>query len=249
MNRGNVKVGKMTRAKKPSNDRIAVRAGRPPSSLAGEVDQRILDAARRVFLERGLDGASVDQIASIARAGKPTIYARFPNKEALYAAVVMRNVASVAGSFADHVPAGATIEERLTDLSATFLDRALVADTVGLMRAGISEARRFPDLANNVHRMARQRGEEIVGRVLAEVAQSDGLRSLPAFAPERLAMTTHFFVDLVFFPMIMRALFGQKLKSLRAEIGPHVARSVAFFLAACQHGGVNGVSRVNSEGA
>ena len=87
--------------------------------------------------------------------------------------------------------------------------------------------------------MARQRGEEIVGRVLGEVAQSDGLGSLPAFAPERLATTTQFFLDLVFMPMIMRALFGEKLKSLRAEIGPHVARGVAFFLAACQHGGVN----------
>jgi hypothetical protein len=37
----------------------------------------------------------------------------------------------------------------------------------------------------------------------------------------------------------MRALFGEKLKSLRAEIAPHVARRVAFFLAACQQGGVN----------
>ena len=46
-------------------------------------------------------------------------------------------------------------------------------------------------------------------------------------------------MDLVFKPMIMRALFGEKLKSLRAEIGPHVAHSVAFFLAACRHGGVN----------
>jgi len=26
---------------------------------------------------------------------------------------------------------------------------------------------------------------------------------------------------------------------LCAEIGPHVARNVAFFLAACRHGGVN----------
>jgi AcrR family transcriptional regulator len=215
------------------------RVGRPPREFAGEVDARILDAARRVFLERGLAGASMDEIASLARAGKPTIYARFPNKEALYAAVVMRNVASVAGRFADHIPAGTTIEERLTGLGATFLDRALVADTVGLMRAGISEARRFPELANSVHRMARRRGEETVGRVLGEVAQSDGLGSLPAFAPERLATTTHFFVDLVFIPMIMRALFGEKLKSLRAEIGPHVARSVGFFLAACQGGGVN----------
>ena len=107
------------------------------------------------------------------------------------------------------------------------------------MRAGISEAQRFPDLANSVHRMARQRGEEAVGRLLDEVAQSDGLGTLPAFTSARLATTTKLFVDLVFMPMIMRALFGEKLKSLQAEIAPHVARRVAFFLAACQHGGVN----------
>jgi hypothetical protein len=38
---------------------------------------------------------------------------------------------------------------------------------------------------------------------------------------------------------MVRALFGEKLKPLRAEIGPHVTRSVAFFLAACRHGGIN----------
>lgn len=232
-------MDKITGNEKRSKGRRTGRIGRPPQELAGEVDARILDAAHRVFLERGLDGASMGEIASLARAGKPTIYARFPNKEALYAAVVMRHVASVAGRFADHIPAGTTIEERLTDLGATFLDRALVADTVGLMRAGISEARRFPDLANSVRRMARQHGEETVGRVLGEVAQSDGVGSLPAFGPERLPTTTELFVDLVFVPMIMRALFGEKLKSLRAKVGPHVARRVAFFLAACQHGGVN----------
>jgi hypothetical protein len=40
-------------------------------------------------------------------------------------------------------------------------------------------------------------------------------------------------------PLLMRALMGEKLKPLRAEIGAHVARSVAIFLAACRHGGVN----------
>jgi len=34
----------------------------------------------------------------------------------------------------------------------------------------------------------------------------------------------------------LRALFGEDLKALRADIGPHVARTVAFFLAACRHG-------------
>ena len=36
-------------------------------------------------------------------------------------------------------------------------------------------------------------------------------------------------------PLLMRALKGEKLKDLRAEIAAHVARSVAFFLAACRH--------------
>jgi len=61
---------------------------------------------------------------------------------------------------------------------------------------------------------------------------------LQAFAPERLTSTTQFFQDLVLLPLVLRALFGEKLKQLRAEIGPHVTRSVAFFLAACRNGGV-----------
>ena len=67
-----------------------IRSGRPPRALAGEVEERILDAARKVFLERGLEGASIDEIADVAHAGKPTIYARFPGKEALFAAVMLR---------------------------------------------------------------------------------------------------------------------------------------------------------------
>jgi AcrR family transcriptional regulator len=227
--------------KRPSGRRTVQtgRIGRPRRELAGEVDERILNAARRAFIKRGLAGASIDEIANIARAGKPTIYARFPNKVALFTAVVMRNVARVTARFEGHAPAGTTIEERLTNLGATLLEWALTGDTIDLMRVAISEAQRFPDLASSVHGMARRCGEDTVGRLLSDAAQSDRLGTLPAFAPERLATTTQFFMDLVFKPMIMRALFGEKLKSLRAEIGPHVAHSVAFFLAACRHGGVN----------
>jgi len=108
-----------------------------------------------------------------------------------------------------------------------------------MMRVGISEARRFPDLAISVHRMARQRAEETVRRVLGEAAQTGERDTLPAFNPEQLAATTHLFVDLVVIPLVLRALFGEKRKSLQAEIEPHVARSVAFFLAACRNGGVD----------
>jgi len=231
-------MGRVAAIAKRSRKAPTVRSGRPRRELAGEVDKRILDAARSVFLEHGLSGASIDEIASRARAGKPTIYARFPSKEALFTAVVMRNVSAIVGRFGDHIPAGTTIEERLTRFGVTLLNWALAGDTVDLMRVGISEARRFPDLANGVEGMARQCGEAAVGRLLKEMAQSDGLGALPAFAPERLATTAQFFMDLVFKPMMIRALFGEKLQTLRGRIEDHVASRIAFFLAACRHGGV-----------
>jgi hypothetical protein len=43
--------------------------------------------------------------------------------------------------------------------------------------------------------------------------------------------------------MLMRALFGERLTALRAEIAPHVARTVAFFLAACRQGGIGWTKR------
>jgi hypothetical protein len=60
---------RVSAAERHSKARRAVRTGRPPRKRAGEVEARILDAARRLFLERGLAGASVDEIASLARAG------------------------------------------------------------------------------------------------------------------------------------------------------------------------------------
>jgi AcrR family transcriptional regulator len=232
-------MAKILKTEKRSDKRGAARTGRPPRALAGEVDSRILDAARRLFLERGLAGTSMDEIAELARAGKPTIYARFPGKEALFEAVVMNNVAANIARFEAHPPTGATIEERLTALGMTLLHWALNSETIGLMRLAIAEAARFPDLASSVHGMARERGAEAVARLLGEVAQSGELGASPAFAPERLVTTTRFFLDLVLLPLLMRALVGEKLKRLHAEIGPHVARSVAFFLTACGHGGLH----------
>jgi AcrR family transcriptional regulator len=214
--------------------RSAVRCGRPSRDLAGRVDERILDAAGKVFLERGFSGASVDEIAEVARAGKPTIYARFPGKEALFTAVierlVRRNTCHEALSYA-----GASMEDRLEALGAVILSRILAPETIGLIRVGVAEARRFPDLATNVARVGRERQAEAVAHLFAEFSESGSTRALPAFAPDRLADTARRFLDLVVPPMLIRALFGEDLAALRAEIDRHVGGSVAFFLAACEH--------------
>ena len=218
--------------------RAAVRCGRPPKELAGQVDARILDAARKVFLECGFEGASIDEIADVARSGKPTIYARFRDKRALFTAVVTRDILCRITEFKAEVPTGATIEERLTNAASALLHWGLDTDRSALMRLAVAEARRFPDLASTVGRRARELSTELGVHLLSDLTQFDEIGSLPAFAPERLTTTARLFLDLVAVPMLLRALFEVNLKSLEAEIDAHVARAVAFFLAACRNGGV-----------
>lgn len=218
--------------KRPAQ-RPQARIGRPPRALAGEVEQRILEVARGVFLESGLSGASIDEIARRAHAGKPTIYARFPTKEALFLAVVMHGATRTQARFASNSPAGATIEERLASVGASVLKQLLSGDTIDFMRLSAAETRRFPELTN-AGRMVRERAAEAVTAVLSEVAGADHIRAFPALAPDHLQTTTRFFLDLVVSRLLLRALLGENLKQLRAEIPTHVSRSVAFFLAACR---------------
>jgi len=215
--------------------RLPARPGRPPRENAGEVDARILDAAQRVFLHRGFEGASIEEIAEVARAGKPTIYARHPGKKELFTAVWARNFAKLM-RFEEATPMDATVEGRLGSVGISILESALQDENIGLCRASIAEVRRFPDLAKEVSGMARERGTEAITRLLGEMAETGELHALRAFGPDRLQTTARFFLDLVVLPLIIRALFGESLETLRAEIRGHVAVRVPFFLAACRHG-------------
>jgi AcrR family transcriptional regulator len=63
---------------------------------AGEATrERILAAAKTEFAERGLAGARINSIATEANASKERLYAYFPSKEALFAAVTERLVVDV----------------------------------------------------------------------------------------------------------------------------------------------------------
>lgn len=228
-------------AKAKGSRRSAVRRGRPPREREGEVDGRILDAARKVFLHRGFEGATMDEIAAAARAGKPTIYARLGDKRALFTAVVTRDVLSRIAQFNNEAPIEGTTEQRLAHAAITLLRWTLEDERMALMRLAVAEVQRFPELASTVSRTARQLSTEMAARFLGEMAQSAEFGALPAFAPERLTDTARVFLDLVVLPMLLRGLFERDVETMQAEIGSHVARSVPFFVAGCGLGG--GASR------
>ncbi len=110
---------------------------RPLRADAAQNRQRILEAAREVFAQRGLD-VGLDEIAAYAGVGTGTAYRRFPDKKALVTALFNDRIADmvdVARSAASHPDAwqglitlidklaAMQIEDRgLHDLVLTYVD-------------------------------------------------------------------------------------------------------------------------------
>ncbi len=206
--------------------------GRPPKDLAGDVQTRILDAAQQLFLERGFRSTSIDEIAEIAPASKPTIYAHFPGKEALFTAVVGRTINGLT-NFEGFTPQGRTIQDKLANLGTEIVQR-FIEDTRDLTRATIAEARRFPELSRNVHDAARDRAAGAVSQLLNEAAQRLARSPKGPFSGKRKLATAQMFMDLILLPMLMRSLMGEELKDLKKELPSFLHERVSFFLAACE---------------
>ena len=214
------------------NDLKRPRPGRPPKDQAGDVKARILDAAQRVFLKRGYQSASLDEIAETAPASKPTIYAHFPGKEALFEAVVARVIEGLT-DFEGFAPKGRSVQDKLASLGIEVVER-FIDETIGITRATIAEADRFPALSRQVHEHGRDRAAAAVSHVLNDATHTLSRGAKGPFGPKRSVSTAQIFMDLILLPMIMRALMGEGAKELRSELPAFVRERVSFFLAACE---------------
>ncbi|HET6307753.1 MAG TPA: helix-turn-helix domain-containing protein, partial [Rhodopila sp.] len=64
------------------------RGGRPSREQAALLGDRILDVATELFLAEGYGATSIEAVAQRARISKRTFYHRFPDKAALFDAVL-----------------------------------------------------------------------------------------------------------------------------------------------------------------
>lgn len=71
--------------------------GRPRTKPAELRREELLDAAQRLFVEKGIAATSIDDIVGAAEVAKGTFYLYFPSKEALLAALRERFIATFLG--------------------------------------------------------------------------------------------------------------------------------------------------------
>jgi AcrR family transcriptional regulator len=81
----------------------------------------LLEAAGRLFGERGYEGTPLDEIAAAAGVTKPIVYRHFDSKRDLYLALLDRHRDDLA-EFVASMPAEGTPEERLRAVLDTWVD-------------------------------------------------------------------------------------------------------------------------------
>lgn len=116
--------------------------------------QRMLAAATRLFIKRGFDGTSVDEIIQAVGGSKTTLYAAFGNKQGLFAAVVADVTSRIDAAIAlgdQAAPPGHRRKpaEVLTDAGTAAMELVLTREVIGLYRLAVAEANRYPDLARS----------------------------------------------------------------------------------------------------
>ncbi len=151
------------------------------------LNERLLNAATEVFLEKGFAATSVDEIAARAKASKLTFYNHFGNKEKLFEAIVLRLNATMFKGFVDALQADVPIENALYLFIKELSEMLYAEKAIKLVRVLHAESARFPELADIFDRAGPQRAHELLGVYFNQKMAEGQLRSVdPYVAAEHL---------------------------------------------------------------
>lgn len=138
----------MTGSRRPSR--------RPTREESAELDVQIREAAITTFLDHGFNGASMDAVARAAGVTRATLYARHPDKETLFRAVIhwaLKEREPVVDL--DTGPARDDLRGALVSIAHAAHARATDPETIRLSVLLMTEISRFPDLVPKAHKFSR----------------------------------------------------------------------------------------------
>lgn len=204
---------------------VRARGGRPTKAAAAERDERLLEIATQMFMDNGFDATSMDRLAEAAAIGKATLYARYADKTALFAAVLRSRILQVYGPLEEEVLGGLksmTLEDALRQLAQRLLEKSLSPGSIALGRILSAQGPRFPDLANLAVQEGWGRQLRLVETVLAHFA-GDG-----AFVLDDLSLAADLFISLVLGRATRWALLGVTIEA--SPVAARAEAAVRFFI-------------------
>jgi len=190
----------------------------------------ILEAATTAFLSDGYLGTSMDQIATLARVSKQTVYKHFADKEGLFSEIVAAEVDKIANPNTDEVLKlrdTCDLERDLRRFARRQLRAVMEPRLLQLRRLVIGESGRFPQLGRLFYERGPGRTIDALASMLERLA-SHGVLELD---DPRLA-AAHFNWLVMSIPLNQAMLLGENEPATPSELNRYADAGVRAFLAA-----------------
>jgi TetR/AcrR family transcriptional repressor of mexJK operon len=190
----------------------------------------IVEAAKSVFLKKGYDGTSMEEIAAKAGVSKQTVYKHFADKQRLFAEIILATTSEIDCIVA--LVAGTLVETRalkrdLSRLGQQFLALLMDPKLLRLRRLVIANADRMPELGRTWYAQGFDRVLATLANCIAGLAKRDLLHA------EDPLIAAHHFVGLLLWIPVNRAMFtGSEQPYTKAELDRFADAAVNAFLAA-----------------
>jgi AcrR family transcriptional regulator len=186
--------------------------------------EQMIEGARAVIVAKGYEGASVDDIAREAGISKATMYRYFPDKTALFRAVMSRECMRQAGAAVDLGDCRRPIDAILLDYARRHLAFILSDFAIEAFRTAVAESARFPALARDFFERRMNTSRAALGGLMAAAGQRG---ELAVDDPDRAALR---FLALCKADLFFNRLFGVRGPYTPEEIDDHARSAVEAFL-------------------
>lgn len=130
--------------------------------------EAIVEAAQRLFLERGFGSVSMDELAEAAGLARRTLYNQFASKEEIFREMLLRVSGQLEDAFPPGVETQGDVEEVLRQVARMILALHKHPEFLGFLRMVVADSRQSPWIADEFAAVMEPQTERLV-RYLAHL--------------------------------------------------------------------------------
>jgi TetR/AcrR family transcriptional regulator, regulator of autoinduction and epiphytic fitness len=156
-----VQEGIRMKNRKGSNEAI-------PKTRRNGSREAIVEAAERLFLERGFGAVSMDDLATAAGLARRTLYNQFASKEEIFREMLLRVSAQLETAFPPGIETQGDVEDVLRLIARMILALHKRPEYLGFLRMVVADSRQFPWIAEEFAAVMEPQTERLV-RYLAHL--------------------------------------------------------------------------------
>ena len=149
------------RVRKGSNEAV-------PKARRNGSREAIVEAAERLFLERGFGSVSMDELAEAAGLARRTLYNQFASKEENFREMLLRVSGQLEDAFPPGIETQGDVDDVLRLVAGMILELHKHPEYLGFLRMVVADSRQFPWIADEFAAVMEPQTDRLV-RYLAHL--------------------------------------------------------------------------------